>query len=112
MVLTPESIDALQTLAHRGLDAQPNSAEIMGYYDLDQLAGLEGPVRANPFFYPSHHPLPTPGLTPGVDPWFLGGTEPFSALPEINGGPIPIEWLVSHCAEAPALNFHVYIVTF
>jgi hypothetical protein len=33
----------------------------------------------------------------GGNPWFLGGWDPFSSLPETHGEPIPKKSLLFHC---------------
>jgi hypothetical protein len=66
---------------------------------MDQLIETFSHLRAAPIFYPTPaQTIATTQRIPGVDPWFLGGTDPFSSIPVVNGGPIPKDWLVSHCA--------------
>jgi hypothetical protein len=79
-------------------------------YELNRLIGCNSLFRALPIFYPTPaQTLSSSKLTSGVDPWFLGGLDPFSATPIIKGPPIPTEWLISHCTKAQPLKFNKLI---
>ena len=84
---------------------EPTSDEMVVEYDMDELIGSLGLFRALPTFYPTlAQAFSSSGLIPGVDPWFLGGLDPFSSTPNIIGSPIPAEWLISHCERSRSLD--------
>jgi hypothetical protein len=104
VLLTPESVDALQHIPQTDPSVGPTSGDMVVQYDMDGLNGSLGLFRAPPTFYPTiAQTLSSSGLIPGADPWFLGGLDPFSSTPYIRGSPIRPEWLISHCKRSQSL---------
>lgn len=87
--MTAESVAALQNSGDRDLDL----FTLQPYYFDDLLAEM-GPLETAPLLLPSSE---KDNSTLSVDPWFLGGLDPFSALPEIDGCPIPKATLLYYC---------------
>ena len=82
--MTPESVDALQNLA--AAPAEPNSGGNLAAF----LANTE-------ILSPDLRPLLAGGIPPGIDPWFLGGMDPFDSLPHTEGEPLPKKSLICYC---------------
>ena len=100
VILTPESVDALQSLG-AAAPAEPNSDGNLPPYLTNWEDGFThnlGLLQTQDF-----RPLLAGGIPPGVDPWFLGGPsgfDPFSTLPNTDGEPIPKKSLIFHCKQS------------
>jgi hypothetical protein len=100
VILTPESVDALQSLG-AAAPAVPNSdGKLLPYFTNWELGYTDNLalIRTR-----DSRPLLAGGIPPGVDPWFLGnpsGLDPFSTLPNTDGEPIPKKSLIFHCKQS------------
>ena len=109
VLLTPESVDALQAMTTADLNKQPISGEVLLYHGMDQVIEPDWQLIAQPFLYPGSLRLISPlDLGPSGNLWFLGGRDPFSSLPNIIHGPIPTELLISHCTRILTLESPQY----
>jgi hypothetical protein len=89
VVLTTESVAALQKIG------DPRIPGIGNVLKLDHPEGLRtetSPSAVVPFLHTT-----TPHLASDGDPWFMGGLDPFSTLPETANAPISKEILLYHC---------------
>jgi uncharacterized protein YciI len=86
VILTPESVDALQKVAtaspYHNLTPYFSGRAIGPFADLNGTSGSNALLRA--------------GLSSG-NPWFLGGIEPFNSLPHTDGEPFCQRTLIRHC---------------
>ena len=96
VILTPESVEALHIPSPAA--SQPMSDEKWRPYCFLELNSLVEPIDGGPFLHSGlNRPVYPEDLTFGVDPWFLGGLDPFSSLPETEGEPIPKSCLIGYC---------------
>ena len=100
VILTPESVHALQSLRASAPAYAIPTGILLPYvsywgrgssdsFDLNQNGNIK--------------PLLAGGIPPGVDPWFLGspsGLDPFSSLPHTEAEPIPKNCLLFHCKHS------------
>lgn len=94
VILTPESVDALQNMG------APAPAELLSDDNPHPYFSngiLESPESLGLFRSPGPTPLLAGGIPPGTDPWFLGGLDPFNSLPHTDGEPLPKKSLICHC---------------
>jgi len=94
VILTPESVKALRiTLPSAPL---PNSGLHRRYIAANFQDS--GPARNQNGLYPVPiRTTLTQNLSLDVDSWFLGSLDPFSALPQVGGEPIPKRSLIEYC---------------
>ena len=94
LILTPESVDALQNMA-AAAPAESFSHDKPHPYFSNR--NLEFPEGLGLFRSPDSTPLLAGGISSGTDPWFLGGLDPFNSLPHTDGEPLPKKSLICHC---------------
>lgn len=95
VILTPESVEALQNMPAPAPHA-PNADEVLHPYDFsDEDVGF--PQTLARLRSPDTIPPLAGGVATGTDPWFMGGLDPFSSLPHRDGEPIPQKLLIFHC---------------
>ena len=96
VILTPESIEDLQIPPPAG--PRSMSDENWLPYRFLELSKEAEPIDRRPFLYSAtSRPIYPEDIISGVDPWFLGGLDPFSSLPEVEGEPIPKSTLIGYC---------------
>ena len=94
VILTPESVDALQN-SRAAAAAGLNSDEILRpYFSNDHFGFPDSSILLRTS---GSRPLLSGYIPPGIDPWFLGGLDPFSSLPHTDEEPLPKKSLIYHC---------------
>lgn len=92
VVLTPDSVAALQTSGVSFSEA--DFTVFLQAYQLDErITDTTMTASSCPL---STNDVPTQGTCIYED-WFLGGIDPFSSIPDIDGSPIPKQDLLCHC---------------
>jgi len=92
-ICTAESIDALKDPS----DFLPEFASLTAHSPNDTFAPVQSSNEWPILHEYQIQPFTVGALTFGVDSWYLGGFDPFSALPEQDGEPIPKQSLICHC---------------
>jgi hypothetical protein len=96
VILTPESVDALQNIAAAAPAEPISDGNLDPYFSNGDIGSLEDFALIGS---PVPRPLLAGGIPPGTDPWFLGGLDPFNSLPHTDGEPIPKKSLICYCKK-------------